>query len=352
MRQLVFSFFGLFLICCNTSSQKDLSVLKFENTLAQDSTNICGQQFEVEAIIPLETTEKSLFAEVRKIVKSEEYLFILDTEGKLSVFDMQGKFIRTIGQQGQGPGEYAVLTDFAVDCNSKELYINGLHKILLYDFKGNFKKEIALNDANLQVFTFCKDKLFYIFPDKSYPDNIKTASLVTVLNAEGGVEKVFSAHSLRRVGTIPFFNNIATDGVSVFYKEELGQTIYAIDETLKLDSICELDFGKYAFQPEDFDFSRQKIWEQRYRLQNILPAKDFMIFILQKGLIGQEFAPFLWDKRGNTVCRFDYRITHNEQTYSVLPFSISENKIIGVLNEMPNVENDNNPRLIILNFTK
>lgn len=32
----------------------------------------------------------------------------------------------------------------------------------------------------------------------------------------------------------------------------MGQTLYAIKDDFSVDSLCLLDFGKFAFKPEDF----------------------------------------------------------------------------------------------------
>ena len=153
---------------------------------------------------------------------------------------------------------------------------------------------------------------------------------------------------MRSVGDFPFFINIATDGTSVYYKEEMGQTLYAIRKDLSVDSIAVLDVGRYAFQPEDFEFSKQEVWKERYRLQNILPTDDFMVFILQKGLMGEEFEPFLWNRSDNSVCRFDYKVGHQGNELLVMPKAVSDNKVIGVLAAPENEVESDNPVVVIL----
>ena len=337
-----------FLLSCNTSTQSSFPTLSLENAMNNNSRTGCHEKIEVIDIIPLETSETVLLADVRKIVPSNDLLFILDTELKLRLFDKDGTFIREIGQEGQGPGEYAMLTDFTIDEERKEVYMNDVLKIVVYDYEGNFKRNISLEDDNLQVLTFCNDKVFYIFPDKKYPEGIKSATLVSVLDLDGKLQKEILAHQLRRTGDIPFFNNIATDGKSVFYKEEMGQTLYAIKDDFSVDSLCHLDFGKYSFIPEDFEFSKSEIWKERYRLQNILPAEDFMVFILQKGLIGEEFEPFIWNRSDNTFCRFEFKVSHNGENLSVLPYAVSGNKVIGVLAASEKEIESDNPVVVVL----
>lgn len=142
---LLFSFcITIFFLSCNTSTQSTIPTLNVENALNNNnSRTVCQEKIEVLSLIPLETSETVLLADIRKIVTSDDLLFILDTENKLKSFDMEGNFIREIGQEGQGPGEYSMLTDFTIDIERKEVYINGIMKIVVYDYEGNLKEMLV-----------------------------------------------------------------------------------------------------------------------------------------------------------------------------------------------------------------
>lgn len=345
---LAVSVTALLLLSCSSSTEPRVATLNIERVLDNNSSYVFQGIIEVESIIALETTDLSLLSEIRKIIAVDNLLFILDIDGKLKLFDMQGNFIRELGQKGEGPGEYPSLTDFAIDRDREEVLINSVQKVLIYDYEGNFKRDINLADDNLQVFTYCNNNLYYIFPDKSYPNEIESATLITVLDLDGNLQKEIPANELRRVGDIPFFNNIATDGNTVYYKEELGQALYAINNDFSVESVCLLDFGKYAFQPNDFQFSKHEVWEERYRLQNIIPATDYMFFILQKGLIGQELNPVIWSKKDNMVSHFHQKVSHKGEELSVVPFAVSNNKVIGVLGMPEDSLDADNPVVVVL----
>jgi hypothetical protein len=58
---------------------------------------------------------------------------------KLFVFDMEGKFIRIIGDIGYGPGEYIRPNDFTIDPLKKEIYILDAHRrVLKYTVDGKY----------------------------------------------------------------------------------------------------------------------------------------------------------------------------------------------------------------------
>ena len=346
---LLFTVYAMFfLLSCTTPTESELPTLNFQKLLSNNTEFVCQEKIEVLSVIPLETSDTILLADIMKIVVADDLLFILDTEYKLRQFDMQGRFIREIGREGQGPEEYTMLADFTINSDRNEVYVSSMLKVVVYDYEGVFKRNIDLEDDNLQVLTYSNDNLFFIFPDKSYPEGVNSATLVSVLDVDGNLQKEFPVKKMRRVGDFPFFNNIATDGESVFYKEEMGKTLYAIRKDLSVDSIAVLDVGIYSFQPEDFEFSKQEVWNERYRLQNILPTDDFMVFIFQKGLIGEEFEPFLWNRNDNSVCRFDYKVAYQGNDLLVMPKAVSDNKVIGVLASPENEVESDNPVLVVL----
>ena len=71
-------------------------------------------------------------------------LFVADFGNKrVQMYDRAGRFVGTIGRQGQGPGEYqhphAVLID-----ESGNLYVGGASEIVVFGPDGTFKRKISL----------------------------------------------------------------------------------------------------------------------------------------------------------------------------------------------------------------
>lgn len=76
----------------------------------------------------------------------DSLLFIKDTFEKLYLFKRNGEFITQIGNKGEGPGEYLLLSSFFIDEEKKIVNILDDYKgsILRYDFKGNFVDNIKI----------------------------------------------------------------------------------------------------------------------------------------------------------------------------------------------------------------
>ena len=99
--------------------------------------------------IDLELTDESLINpdQILKVLLLDSLVFIAEME-KMLVFDMEGKFIRSIGSKGQGPGEYIFIRSFTIDEKNKIIYINDSSKIISYDLNGKFLKQVTLSDLN------------------------------------------------------------------------------------------------------------------------------------------------------------------------------------------------------------
>ena len=112
--------------------------------------------------IELEMTDESLLNPdyIKNIFISEKEVFIASPY-KIHVFNKKGKFIRTIGSRGQGPGEYGHIGSIAMDEKNKRLFILS-GKIICYDFNGKFLKEKRLFLGDISSMNYINNELLLI----------------------------------------------------------------------------------------------------------------------------------------------------------------------------------------------
>lgn len=104
---------------------------------------------EVLSIQGSETEEEQMFQDIRTLdVDSEGNIYVLD-EGAadIKVFNGAGKHVRTIGRQGQGPGEFAFPIMVLVTPQA-ELLVHDMNQraLKILDFEGNFLRQISIAD--------------------------------------------------------------------------------------------------------------------------------------------------------------------------------------------------------------
>ena len=153
------------LFSCSEKKQGDL--LEIPVDIDQNISLPLSEISEEITAIELELTDESLInpdMNIRVII-FENNIFVAESN-KILVFDKDGKFVRSIGSRGQGPGEYNFIMSMALDEKNERLFVvsSGPGKILCYDFNGKILKEFSTNSILGYVIdiNYVNDELFVI----------------------------------------------------------------------------------------------------------------------------------------------------------------------------------------------
>lgn len=96
-------------------------------------------------LVKLEATENSLLGHVSKLKIYKDRIYVLDRRfaKTLFIFDLNGKFIKKIQNQGRGPREFISIMNFDIAYLRDELLImdNFGHKFGFFDLEGNYLRE-------------------------------------------------------------------------------------------------------------------------------------------------------------------------------------------------------------------
>ena len=149
---------------CRDANRGELPVIPVNND-SDVPLHLSAITDEITAI-ELETTDESFFNpdQIRSVHLFEDHL-ILHVQNKIFVFTMDGKFVRTIGSTGQGPGEFIILLKLAVDEKNKRLVVVDHSKIICYDLNGKFLlQSSAVFEKRKQVYDIQRinDEMFVL----------------------------------------------------------------------------------------------------------------------------------------------------------------------------------------------
>lgn len=104
--------------------------------------------FNIEMLM-LEINSEALIGSIDKVYLTQNYIFVLDSDvaQKLFLFNRKGKYIRTIGKLGKGPGEYMEIADFDISEAEQKvfLYADDDRKIIAYDYDGKLLNETKIS---------------------------------------------------------------------------------------------------------------------------------------------------------------------------------------------------------------
>lgn len=164
-------------------------------------------------------------------------MYILDKRSqKVLIFDDQGKFVLSIKNRGNGPGEYIQLIDFSLDNKGRlVLYSDIPGKIIFYSNTGDFLYEKKLKETYLSLSTVDELMYFQNLPTKKYNltmldlSNNKEVKLLKSLSEYNNV--FLKGHSIssntnkiltRRFD--PLVYSISRDSVKALYKIDFGES--------------------------------------------------------------------------------------------------------------------------------
>jgi hypothetical protein len=122
-------------------TKQDLKVLDLEEAYSrQEEVPLSKFLRSIEYVI-LETNPQSIVGRNAHFEVTKEYIIVRDYSKPLQIllFDRKtGKFIKSIGKSGQGPGEYSRFSFIPYDPGKNVIYaVNSLRQLVVYNISGN-----------------------------------------------------------------------------------------------------------------------------------------------------------------------------------------------------------------------
>ena len=192
------------------------------------------QTFEMTSYVIL--SNDVLLGEEERVRICKEHIYILDRTPKLVCFDMNGKVVFTIDNQGPGPEEYGAITDFAIDesLNLLWVYDSTKRRLVAYDlFTGEYKRALSATYMASEKMAIQDGMFFFHMPNNfNYPDNPDMHySLFMSLNGSKIDERFFPHDETARFHFTygeehPFYYNEK----ALYYIQDYGDTIYTLTD--------------------------------------------------------------------------------------------------------------------------
>ena len=104
-------------------------------------------ELEKDLVIGNEEDHNFIFYRIRGlIVDSDDNIYVVDRGNyRIQKYDSNGRYLMTIGQKGQGPGEFSNgPSEIQIDTNNN-LYVREYRKMSVFDSQGEFIRSFPLN---------------------------------------------------------------------------------------------------------------------------------------------------------------------------------------------------------------
>lgn len=267
--------------------------------------------------IPLETTAESLLdKDILDVTFAGDYLFVCDWVN-LYQFTPEGKFIRKIAKQGEGPGEYAKsIMAVAYDETEKLIFISDYRKgkVLVYSFEGKFMYDIETQRGSQTYYVDKTGNLFTVTNNYLHAKD-KIGEELFVFDSKGKqlYSFRFKPEQGKRYPGIMFSSAIIYDYQGgVYYKNPLETTIFRLEGKKKVP-VYNLDLSEYAklMGEEDAILVIDKKTNTGTNLPNKAAEKKFTFFnifetdhLMGVGYAQENERRFAWyDKQSDKLCR-------------------------------------------------
>jgi len=218
--------------------------------------------------VPLETHEDCLIGSIGKIIFHDSLIVVLDSPvkgpGSVYLFNQRGKFVRTVGSIGRGPGEYGLGTDMEL-VDGRIQVLDNSRRIFTYGLDGTF---IGRKRFGFTAFNF-------IFHDRNYhfAGGIpRTNTLFTTSKEFKEIDSYFPHQNywLNKINLHPFW--VVDD--FVFYARPYDNTVYNLSEGnpkpfLFVDYLDKaISYGEVSKKGFDFELSTPNYAFTKFILEN------------------------------------------------------------------------------------
>ncbi len=159
----------LFLLSTLLSIQSPVKKITIDPEKDKETKFIISELASEIRYVKLETRPDCMLDMITKVTLDNDLIFVLahsNPFGHLFIFSSTGKFIRQIGKQGRGPGEYSSIIDFTLDKEGKQIYfLDTMGNLFIYNYSGTYvKRENILTKPSNIVYFDKKLLLLHCWP--------------------------------------------------------------------------------------------------------------------------------------------------------------------------------------------
>jgi len=320
MRKLYFCIHILLVCCialcfqsCKASNLKSMEIpFKSIKTLYTK----WDQVFEKSTIIPFhfDDPDKEIYIIGSILInsKSESIIFDGKNPNKFSLFDAKWKFIKYIGEPGEGPGAYMLPTTIFLD-KEDNLYVMDLAKASILKFLSPdyiYEKSIHMDGSINELIIDSTGNLF------SYRLNSENGDIFYKFSPKGKVLKsMIKPKSLSQKLFIGRFNlgsliNIPWEGILAIYPAEYKIYFFDYDLNIKRILVADppttykplMDDFPNDLSPYDYSKRHSRWWGKQLRPTNIyyLENRFFMVVLTRYENLSGKYYVNIHDLDGNT----------------------------------------------------
>jgi hypothetical protein len=271
--------------CNNKYNSTDVPVIRTDKYIHQMQRIYLSDYTNNIRYVPLESNSDHLLADIMNMDIYENYILVSDGRSCL-LYDTNGQFIRQIGKQGRGPGEYSLIN--YVSLINEKVYIHDIltSDLIEYDLNGTlkqrFKSGFTADDKYIMLDAIMLNDSLILGNIENRTGQEEYKALI--INKQGNVKSYFNNYILFNLA--PGVKSVKVPGKAIYFrfnkrvhfKELLNDTLFHVNENYQLIPTYVFNSGSYKESLSD----RGKKWSQvdlssYIYLNGIFPTDNFLI---------------------------------------------------------------------------
>lgn len=266
--------------CSGTDNNKSIKELNIDISKLEKMDKFYPTISAYE-FITLQEDSLIKLGEIHKIIFYNDKIYISDVRKAKGVFiyNKEGTLLSTINSVGRGSGEYTNIRDFNIDTLTNDIYILDpqLRKILIYDSKGVFLRDIKLDFIASNFIITGKYLIFDKFNmmERDKNEIVNNNLLICdrtgkILNGFLPIDEVLSSYSMGPINGLKENSNS-----TISYLPPISSHIYNYDVSQnQLVNQLYIDFG-IEWPSKSFFKSKQ----HPARIVNLMNEKKLINFL-------------------------------------------------------------------------
>ena len=316
VRLMLLLFAGILVVSCREQKKSAPTGADVKEVTFKEAPKdfLIASSFKNIHMIQLEATEESLISDIKRVVDVDGKVYVLTRTNEIYCFDRAtGKYIRTIGRLGEGPGEYVSAMDICYDEKEKCICVVDYYKSAIHNYSldGRFLGDRKFDSDTAEgvgkaVYVDCAPDgnmlvSLRMSPEKAYRDHVYM--MVRPDGTSTGVD-VFSPVK-SEIGNIEVSRHpIAKSEDGLRFFKFMNDTIFTLsgDEVVPF---CKLNLGRKMI-PKDVlakmgpyeDVNAGKLYQSGYSLPlfELYEDKNY-ILVLTKPLTLEGRENYLINKK-------------------------------------------------------
>ncbi len=297
-----------FTATCTTLSDKKREIVEID--ILKGYQNV--RDFKLSEIVSdvsyvkLETLPNAHFSLGIPIIHNQYILIKAVRENRLILFDSSGKFIRIIGRQGKGPGEFLGFQDVYFHPKDPKILVHDENskKILVYSIEGKYLDEFNYSTHYKRAFQKvffnreCDIQVVLGRPDQQVVD----FPLVRILDSTFQEKKQYHYITNESIakGNRTGFSNYWIDNGELFLQEFYYDTVYRHHED-GLSALFKINLGE-NHTPTFYIANNPGVWVYNSILY-LRSIGDYFLLYAHLPKLGEERIPLVYNIKSNQLFR-------------------------------------------------